>query len=153
MKNYVLSAALLCGVSSVTMHAVVKEEYALENLMQHLMQLQLESAYTQMVMFVRELQDGLCLCEFTFDQVKEIVAQRFGGLKKISDDEEESSPEQAMMQQQAREQAREMLKQAIAAVAKVTRDNQLPAIEGLKKGVDAQALRRKVIEYIEAYLK
>lgn len=141
MKNYILSIAALCAFASAS--AVIEEAFLPENLMQCIVQGKMaEHAYGLI-----QLLDGYAAGDLAEDQLKQMITQMASVFKNIPNDNSERS---MMLMSEA-----EFFKQAFAAVAETARKNQLPALDAkrVRKGVDVQAARLKVIGMIEAALK
>jgi hypothetical protein len=141
MKNYILSIAALCAFASAS--AVIEEAFLPENLMQCIVQ----GEICKNILGLTQILDSYAAGDLTEDQLKQEITQIVGMFKNIPNDNSQRS---MMLMAEA-----ELFQQAFAAVADVARKNQLPALDAkrVRKGVDVQAARLKVIGMIEAALK
>ncbi len=147
--------------SSFQVFAVVNEQFSLttlrtnfqqsqeafQKLQTELAKIQVKLMYDQFALLIREIQDATCSNQLTLEQAKEVLKEQLTPLVNIPND---NSEEAYMLRETLT-----LVKKALATVAQVTRKNELPAVDSaaLKKGVDAQATRLKVVEYIESLLK
>jgi hypothetical protein len=149
MKKQLLYAVALC--SSFSFYAaeekVSPEMFSLENLAAAFEQAQVQAMFSQFIFMIRQMQDMACSTQTTLEQVKDALKEQLEPLNNIPN---ENTQEAYMLRQTLN-----IFKEALKVVADVTRKNKLPAVnaEIFRKGVDAQATRLKVIEYIESLLK
>jgi hypothetical protein len=150
MKKQLLYVAALC--SSFSFYAaeeqkISPEMFSLENLAAAFEQAQMQAMFSQFIFMIRQMQDAACSTQTTLEQVKEAIKKELEPLNTIPN---ENTQEAYMLRQTLG-----IFKEALKVVADVTRKNKLPAVntEIFRKGVDAQATRLKVIEYIESLLK
>jgi hypothetical protein len=151
MKKQLLYIAALCSSFSFCAAAeeqkISPEMFSLENLAASFEQAQMQAMFSQFIFMIRQMQDAACSTQTTLEQVKEAIKQQLEPLNNIPNE----NTQEAYMQRQMLG----LFKEALKVVADVTRKNKLPAVnpEIFRKGVDAQATRLKVIEYIESLLK
>jgi nitrogen fixation/metabolism regulation signal transduction histidine kinase len=150
MKKQLLYAVVLC--SSFSFYAATEEKispemFSLGNLAAAAEQAQMQAMFSQFIYMIRQLQDAACSMQTTLEQVKEAIKEQVTAFNKIPND---NTPEAYMMRQ-----AFALYKEALKVIADATRNKGLPAVEAetLRKGVDTEATRLKVIEYIESLLK
>lgn len=146
MKKQLLIIAALC--SSFGAYAKINEQYEEENIIKRLVAASQAVAECQLRIQLLNIVNALCVKNGpNFDELKEQLSQGIGQLKNIPDEETE---ENMMLKAQAGMFIAEFKK-----IAEVIRRNELPAINGeeLKKGIDVQASRLKVVELLESLLK
>jgi hypothetical protein len=155
MKHLFYAAALCSSLSCIgaanmefslaTLESELQKLYAdLQQKQQAMGEVEVQLVYKQFVQLFRKAQDVACN---NFEEAKKAVAEQLEPFSNIPHDNSQEA--------YALREALTLIKKALAAVADVTRKNQLPAVDAqmLKKGVDAQATRLKMIEYIESLLK
>lgn len=146
MKKQLLYVAALCA--SFSMHAAVVEKYDMQNLMQEFMNAQIQFITKQFEVHVVFLLNAPSMIHgATIEQVEQTIHENFDPLKNIPQEESEEAMIKTMHA--------DILKHVVSEIATVVRKNQMPAIDTkeLKRGVDVQANRLKVLELIEASLR
>lgn len=146
MKKQLLSIAAACSVFALS--AKVNEAYNAEMVFKQMIEANQKAMICQIRLTWLDLVNAACMINgATLEDVEKQLAIIAEQIKNIPDDE---TQETMMLKAQAA-----MFLSEFERIAEVIRKNELPAIDAqaLKKGVDVQATRLKVISYFESLLK
>jgi hypothetical protein len=146
MKKQFLSLAAVCSVFALS--AKVNEAYIAEAVFKQMIEANQKAMICQTRLSWLNIVNAPCIVNgATLEEVEKELTAIVEQIKNIPDDE---TQETMMLKAQAA-----LFLSEFEKIAEVIRKNELPAIDAqsLKKGVDVQATRLKIVAYFESLLK
>jgi hypothetical protein len=146
MKKQFLSLVAVCSVFALS--AKVNEAYIAEAVFKQMIEANQKAMICQTRLSWLNIVNAPCIVNgATLEEVEKELTAIVEQIKNIPDDE---TQETMMLKAQAA-----LFLSEFEKIAEVIRKNELPAIDAqsLKKGVDVQATRLKIVAYFESLLK